>query len=284
MKIHLLKALESNYIFVIEDSKSALVIDPGDAGVVNQFLNERGLHLEQIWCTHHHWDHTDGVRELIEGHSRSRLSFGRGFSAVASNGSASPRSDGSKAGGSPQSEGSENVFKSDIKVYAAGSDLDRLSFQALGVQEGDQLQFKDLLFEVIEIPGHTRGQICFYSASQKMAFPGDTLFSLGCGRVFEGTNEQMFHSLSKLKALPRDVQIYCGHEYTMKNFEFLKTVAHLVPPEGSIGEVEAEIRMRFTEQEGKSVPTPLDFELRCNPFLRCELEMFSKLRELRNQF
>ena len=79
---------------------------------------------------------------------------------------------------------------------------------------------KDFEAKIILIPGHTSGHICFYFEKEKIAFTGDTLFSLGCGRIFEGTYEQMFESLNKLKKLPLDTKIYCGHEYTLKNSMF----------------------------------------------------------------
>ena len=77
------------------------------------------------------------------------------------------------------------------------------------------------MFKVIFIPGHTKGHVAFYFKKEKIIFTGDTLFSLGCGRVFEGTHKDMFNSLNKLKILPPETKIYCGHEYTKSNLEFL---------------------------------------------------------------
>lgn len=260
IKVHLLPALESNYIFALEDSKknSAVVVDPGDAEVVSEFLGQRGLRLEQIWCTHHHWDHTDGVAGLLKRFS-------------------------------PKTNEAHSRLHGDsqrVSVYAFKGDLRRLAFKehVVGVSEDDVLHFGAVDFGIIEIPGHTSGQVCFYSESEGVAFPGDTLFSLGCGRLFEGTPEQMMKSLEKLKRLPPDTLIYCGHEYTEKNFEFLKSVSDLVPPEDSLKSIEAQIKERFVRLGGRSVPTPLEFELRNNPFLRSDLETFTRIRELRNSF
>ena len=79
---------------------------------------------------------------------------------------------------------------------------------------------KNFTAQIIHIPGHTSGHICFHFFNEKLAFTGDTLFSLGCGRIFEGTYEEMFRSLNKIKSLPMETKIYCGHEYTLNNSKF----------------------------------------------------------------
>ena len=90
----------------------------------------------------------------------------------------------------------------------------------INLRDGDKFSFGKTDFQVIHIPGHTLGHVAFYSKSAKVIFSGDTLFSLGCGRIFEGSFEQMFSSIEKIKNLPSDTLIYCGHEYTEKNGEF----------------------------------------------------------------
>jgi len=135
--------------------------------------------------------------------------------------------------------------------------------------------------KIIHIPGHTSGHICFYFSKDKIAFTGDTLFSLGCGRIFEGTYEQMFDSLNKLKKLPRDTKIYCGHEYTLKNSIFCshheKNNKNL---EKKIFEIEYKLKNNLP-----TVPSTIEEELACNIFLRAKnLEDFSKLRDLKDNF
>ena len=135
--------------------------------------------------------------------------------------------------------------------------------------------------KIIHIPGHTSGHICFYFSKDKIAFTGDTLFSLGCGRIFEGTYEQMFDSLNKLKKLPSDTKIYCGHEYTLKNSIFCshheKNNKNL---EKKIFEIEDKLKNNLP-----TVPSTIEEELACNIFLRAKnLEDFSKLRDLKDNF
>ena len=134
---------------------------------------------------------------------------------------------------------------------------------------------------IIHIPGHTIGHICFYFIKEKIVFTGDTLFSLGCGRIFEGTYEQMYNSLSKLKNLPLDTKVYCGHEYTLKNSLFC--VQH--------DKDNTKLEKKITEINNKlkknlpTIPSTIGEELACNIFLRAKnLEDFSKLRDLKDNF
>ena len=135
------------------------------------------------------------------------------------------------------------------------------------VTQGDTLSSLGIKFEIIEVPGHTLDHIAFYSEENNILFCGDTLFAGGCGRVFEGTFDQMFESLNKLKKLPNITQIYCGHEYTKNNLQF------------SI-EVESEnndLIKRNTEidnlllENGSSLPSTIELEKKTNPFLRCNV-------------
>ena len=150
-------------------------------------------------------------------------------------------------------------------------------------------------FEVIFIPGHTSGHVAFYSKKEKIIFTGDTLFSLGCGRVFEGTNEQMFNSLNKFKKLPPDTKIYCGHEYTKKNLEFC---IKYEPNNKYLKKKKDWINTKINSNL-PSIPVSIEEELRTNIFLRCneqevkialnlnnssEQEIFTKLRDLKDNF
>jgi hydroxyacylglutathione hydrolase len=135
-----------------------------------------------------------------------------------------------------------------------------------GVREGDAVFVGTARFEVIETPGHTAGHIAYWCAEEKLAFVGDTLFSLGCGRLFEGTAATMWESLARLARLPRETQIHCGHEYTEANGRFAITVEpNNLDLQARIAEV-AELRAR-----GKmTLPTTIGQELATNPFLRAD--------------
>ena len=135
--------------------------------------------------------------------------------------------------------------------------------------------------KIIHVPGHTKGHICFHFYNEKLLFTGDTLFSLGCGRIFEGTYEQMFSSLNKIKAMPLDTQIYCGHEYTLNNSKFC--VKH-DPENLSLKKKIRNIEMKLNNSL-PTVPSTLKEELDCNIFLRAkDVKTFSKLRDLKDNF
>ena len=162
------------------------------------------------------------------------------------------------------------------------------------LHEGDTVELGGLRAQVIETPGHTLGHIVFHLAEQKIAFVGDTLFALGCGRLFEGTPAQMWDSLGKLRALPDDTVVYCAHEYTASNAAFALSVdsgnADLV---AYADEVKAK-----RAQEIATVPTTIGKEKRANPFLRADdpklqafvghagdvIATFADVRERKNNF
>ena len=150
-------------------------------------------------------------------------------------------------------------------------------------------------FKTFLIPGHTTGHICFYAKREKVVFTGDTLFSLGCGRVFEGTHLEMLTSLNVIKKLPIDTQIYCGHEYTQKNLEFC--IKYEID-NNRLKKKKKWITSRLNQKQ-PTIPTTVEEELYTNIFLRCdnpnvkkslnmeystELEVFKKLRNLKDVF
>ena len=120
---------------------------------------------------------------------------------------------------------------------------------------------------VIDVPGHTLGHIAYHMADQNIAFVGDTVFALGCGRIFEGTPSQMWESVSKIAALPEETLLYCAHEYTASNAAFAVTIE----PDNQDLKSYVE-RVKSLRSEGRpTVPTPLSAELKANPFLRADL-------------
>jgi hydroxyacylglutathione hydrolase len=142
-------------------------------------------------------------------------------------------------------------------------------------------KYENFEAKIIHIPGHTLGHICFYFYNDKSVFTGDTLFSLGCGRIFEGTYSQMYESLNKLKELPSDTKIYCGHEYTIRNSKFC--LAH----DQNNKNLNSKIKdiMEKTQKKLPTIPSTIKEELECNIFLRSDnLKTFSKLRDLKDNF
>ena len=135
--------------------------------------------------------------------------------------------------------------------------------------------------KIYHIPGHTTGHIAFHFFKEKKIFTGDTLFSLGCGRIFEGTYEQMFNSLIKIKTLLKDTEIYCGHEYTLQNSNFCVTHdANNLQLKNKIIKIKQNLKNGLP-----TVPTILDDEIECNIFLKAkDLQTFSKLRDLKDNF
>ena len=135
--------------------------------------------------------------------------------------------------------------------------------------------------KVIHIPGHTSGHICFHFFNEKLAFTGDTLFSLGCGKIFEGTYKQMYDSLNKIKSLPKETKVYCGHEYTLNNSKFCIEY----DPKNLDLKKKIEIINKKIKNGLPTIPTTIKEELDCNIFLRTkDLESFSKLRDLKDNF
>ena len=248
-RIEPIKAFNDNYIWCIYNQSNAIVVDPGDAVVVHEYLAANGLNLAAILITHHHADHIGGVAELVKLYSK-------------------------------------------VKVYSTISTLATNLVKASDIIFISELN--NLSFEVIAVLGHTLDHIVFYSDDHQL-FCGDTLFSAGCGRVFEGTYEQMYASLMKIRSLAEDTLIYPAHEYTLKNLEFALTL------EANNAELASHHKHCLTLQAKSlpSLPTTLKLEKLINPFLRCDTnelkssinllnktpqQVFTHLRTLRNNF
>ena len=135
--------------------------------------------------------------------------------------------------------------------------------------------------KIIHIPGHTSGHIAFHFYKNKILFSGDTLFSLGCGRIFEGTHQEMFNSLNKIKSLPNETKVYCGHEYTVNNSKFcIQYDSDNLNLKKKIKDINKKII-----NGSPTIPSTIKEELDCNIFLRTkDLETFSKLRDLKDNF
>lgn len=149
-------------------------------------------------------------------------------------------------------------------IVGFGPDRKRLPGLDIEVVEGDTYDLGESRFEVFETPGHTIGHIVYFCRAAKAAFVGDTLFALGCGRLFEGTAEQMWASLQKIMAWPDDTSIYCAHEYTAANAAFAASVES---DNKALSERIEQIKA-LRDQDEPTVPTTLALEKATNPFLR----------------
>ena len=169
--------------------------------------------------------------------------------------------------------------KYDVKVVGFIEDKNRIPEIDISLKDKQVWKYKKFEAKIFHIPGHTRGHICFYFFKEKIIFSGDTLFSLGCGRIFEGTYQQMYESLKKLKNLPRDTKVYCGHEYTLQNSLFCsKYDKKNKKLEKKISEINDKLKKNLP-----TVPSTIGEELTYNIFLRAQnLEDFSKLRDLKD--
>ena len=253
LSIKPIKALSDNYIWLVTTNEGSIVIDPGESKQIIDLVKSNEIDLEGILITHHHYDHTNGIEEILK-------------------------------------------YKK-VEVYGPKNNVNSITKR---VKQNDVFNLIGLKFEVIETPGHTLDHIAFYcfKDGKSILFCGDTLFSGGCGRVFEGTYSQMYESLKKLSKLPEDTQIFCGHEYTSSNLQFACAVE---PNNQFIREYNEEI-IEKTKNGEPSLPSSLKIEHMINPFIRCneenlidninkkfgevssEIEIFSTLRKWKDDF
>ncbi|MGB7035934.1 MAG: hydroxyacylglutathione hydrolase, partial [Xanthobacteraceae bacterium] len=181
------------------------------------------------------------------------------------------------------------------RVVAPRAEAARIAHVDETVGEGDKVRLGALEGRVIETPGHTSGHISYFFPADKLAFVGDTLFSIGCGRIIEGNAEMMWHSLLKLRALPDDTEFYCGHEYTDANIRFAKTIE---PNNVALAARAVDVKKLLAE--GRStIPATIGAEKAANPFLRADdaevaksvglagspaWKVFAEIRERKNRF
>ena len=160
-------------------------------------------------------------------------------------------------------------------------DSERIPEIDILLEDNEIWERDNFVAKIIHVPGHTKGHICFNFYKEKLLFTGDTLFSLGCGKIFEGTYEQMFNSLKKIKALPLDTKIFCGHEYTLNNSKFcIKYDNENLSLQKKIQDIEIKLNDSLP-----TIPSTLKEELDCNIFLRAkDVKTFSKLRDLKDNF
>ena len=257
MKLIAIPAFSDNYLWLLHDTRQAIVVDPGQAEPVLECLREHRLALQTILVTHHHADHVGGVAQL---HSAT----------------------GARVVGPAKEAIPEPVQR---------------------LRHGDTVEALGLDFRVLEVPGHTAGHIAYYAecpGEAPLLFCGDTLFSGGCGRLFEGTPAQMLASLGALAALPGETRVCCAHEYTLTNLRFARAVE---PDNAALAAHQAaceQLRARGLP----TLPSTIAVERAINPFLRSReravvtsvaahaphtdtrdaAAVFGALREWKNQF
>ena len=193
--------------------------------------------------------------------------------------------------------GGNSILKEKYKCKVAGYEKDKDRIPEIDIELKNNQKWKNELFDckILHIPGHTSGHISIYIKKINALFTGDTLFSLGCGRIFEGTYNEMFNSLNKLKKFPKNTKIYCGHEYTKKNAEFCLSID---PKNIKLINKITEIKKNI-ENNIPCIPTILKDELECNIFLRSDnleiqkllgivsrdpIKTFTKIRDLKDNF
>ena len=250
INIEPIEAFSDNYIWLVTTNEGSIVIDPGESQNLLKTLKENNLNLKAILITHHHFDHTGGINEILAEKS--------------------------------------------IDVYGPNNNIDSINIR---VANESKINLLGIEFEIIEIPGHTLDHIAYYSENNghPILFCGDTLFRLGCGRVFEGTLNEMFNSLKKINELDKNTIIYCGHEYTIGNLNFLEKT---LKKESAYLTVRNKINDDLNNK-GKSVPFLLEDEKQYNLFLNqnsklgtiikkelgfTDFELFAYLRKAKDSF
>ncbi|MFI8481087.1 hydroxyacylglutathione hydrolase [Pseudomonas sp. NPDC078700] len=162
--------------------------------------------------------------------------------------------------------GGVEQLKAATGARVTGPANEKIPARDVALREGDEVQVLGQTLRVIEVPGHTLGHIAYYQQDQNLLFCGDTLFAAGCGRLFEGTPEQMHDSLSRLAALPANTAVYCTHEYTLSNLRFAQAAEPGNPAiEQRINDVS-----QWRKNDQISLPSSLELELATNPFLRTD--------------
>tara|TARA_B100000579_G_C22793164_1_gene835650 strand:+ start:105 stop:869 length:765 start_codon:yes stop_codon:yes gene_type:complete len=165
------------------------------------------------------------------------------------------------------------------KLIAPLYDKEKINKVEQYVSDGDMINIVGINTQVISTPGHTLGHVCYYLKNEEILFSGDTLFRLGCGRVFEGTMEQMKNSLKKLKDLPDNTNVFCGHEYTLSNAKFC---IYLQPNNVHIKKKYDQI-FKLRKNGDFTIPFKLGEEKKLNPFLQCDNKDFKKSLGLENK-
>ncbi len=259
LSVRIVPLLTDNYCYIVSSTshRKLVIIDPSEASPVNEILKAEfsNYKIDKILLTHHHHDHVGGAAELAtlfgckvycSDYDLKRLSFADfGISTT-------PRT------------ANDNKVKQ-LASYTGNSVLDST----------DDFDFCGEKVDVLFIPGHTLGHIAYFFTKSRLAFTGDTMFSAGCGRLFEGSPEQMFMSLKKLSRLPVDTKVYCGHEYTVANLRF----AISLDPENLDIKTYISAADELRRRGMPTIPSTIGIEKIVNLFVRAK--SVEELRDLR---
>lgn len=181
----------------------------------------------------------------------------------------------------PDHSGGNLAIKQATGARISGPANENIPGRDVALGEGDEVRLGSHVGRVIEVPGHTLGHIALLFEEDGIAFVGDTLFAMGCGRLFEGTPEQMYRSLQRLTELPDDIRLYCAHEYTLSNARF---AAHAEPDNHAVTERLAEVEA-LRERNQITLPTTVGQERETNPFVRStNVEEFARRRSAKDSF
>ncbi len=226
LEIVRIPVLSDNYVWLVHDrdSKATMVVDPAVADPVLEAATARGWTITDIWNTHWHPDHTGGNAAIKEA---------------------------AKAWGG-------------CTITGPAAEFARIPTLDVQVKGGDRVMLGTHVAEVWDVPAHTAGHIAYHFAQDEAIFVGDTMFAMGCGRLFEGTAEQMFANMQQFAALDDATRVYCAHEYTLSNARFAATVD---PDNGALVERLAAVEAARAAGE-PTVPTTIGAERATNPFLR----------------
>jgi hydroxyacylglutathione hydrolase len=216
---------QDNYGYLLHDTETGKTasLDAPDADAIRAALQKQHWTLSDIFVTHHHADHTDGIFPL-------KQEFG-------------------------------------VMVAGPKSEADKIKGLDILVEPGDTVTLGNTELAVLGAPGHTLGHICYYDLRGRHLFTGDALFSMGCGRMFEGKPTPMWEGLVALRNLPSETLIYCGHEYTLANARFALTVE----PNNTALKIRAAEVERMREAGRFTIPVTLGMEKATNPFLRADV-------------
>ena len=181
----------------------------------------------------------------------------------------------------PDHTGGNLTIRKATGARISGPAAENIPGRDVALSEGDEVRLGSHVGRVVEVPGHTLGHIALIFDDERVAFVGDTLFAMGCGRLFEGTTEQMYRSLQLLTGLAEDTRLYCAHEYTLSNALF---AAHELPGDAPIEHRLAEVK-RLREEGKMTVPTTVAKERETNPFVRAtNMDEFARLRKAKDSF
>ena len=219
MNIEYITAFSDNYIWLIIENKKVIVVDPGEEQNLLSYLNQHQYELIAVLITHHHHDHTGGLKKIIQTYPH-------------------------------------------VPIY--GNQHSKITDISHPLKDKDTFSIAQCnhIIDVITVPGHTLDHLCF--VINNALFCGDTVFSGGCGRIFEGSPEQMLQSVNRIKQYPDDYLIYCAHEYTLNNLKFALT---LEP-----NNIELQQHFLLCQEKKKkhepTIPTTIALEKKINPFFR----------------